>query len=210
MRSLRIKVIGMDSYYRLKNDGAPVIFAAWHSGLLLFFRPAAKHQISTLVSPGFDGEIGSRIADRLGINMVRGNSNYRPVNSALTLRHFLNQGTDIGIFADGPLGPAQKLKPGIISLARHVKECRILPAGADASWKITFRSSWDNFILPLPFSRVVITLGKPMSIPLDIHKQNIHEITEDLENQINNLNTYSTAILHPRSNHIRQDGNQSL
>ena len=206
VRSLRIEIIGIENYQKLKNNQTPVIFAMWHSRLLLFSRFAARHQVSTLISPGRDGEIGARIASRLGINMVRGNSNYRPIASARRLRYILEQGMDIGIFADGPSGPAGKLKPGIISLSRYVKKSQILPAGADASWKITFRGSWDNFILPLPFSKVVITLGNPINIPRDIHKQQVFEIAGDLEQQINDLNTYSTATLYPQRNQTQQDG----
>ena len=206
IRSLRIEIIGIDNYHRLKNNGTPAIITAWHSRLLLFYKFGAKYQVSTLVSPGRDGEIGARIAGRLGMNMVRGNSEYRRVASTRALRQLLNQGADIALFADGPLGPAQKLKPGIVALARNVKQSQILPVGADAGWKITFRGSWDKFILPLPFSRVVITFGDPTNIPPNTHKQKFHEITNDLEHQINDLNRRCAAILHPQRNPVRQDG----
>lgn len=204
IRSLRIEVIGMDNYRALRTNGTPVIFVMWHSRLLMFFRHSARLRVATLVSPGRDGEIGARIAGRLGINMVRGNSDNSPVASVKILRNILIQGGDIGLFADGPLGPAQKLKPGILFLARSVNNSQILPAGADANWKITFRGSWDNFVLPLPFSRVVLTCGEPIGIPADTHKQEFHEIIDSIERQINELQERSTASLASRCNRGRR------
>jgi lysophospholipid acyltransferase (LPLAT)-like uncharacterized protein len=40
----------------------------------------------------------------------------------------------------------------------------ILPVTYSARWKKTFRT-WDAFLVPLPFSRVVVVYGEPISVP---------------------------------------------
>ena len=64
---------------------------------------------------------------------------------------------------DGPRGPRYRVQPGVITVAQKTG-APILPLAYDAEWKKVFQS-WDRFIMPLPFSRIVVVYGEPISVP---------------------------------------------
>ena len=59
---------------------------------------------------------------------------------------------------DGPRGPRFKFKPGAILLAQ-MSGRPMLPMAYAASraWLI----QWDKFVIPVPFARISIAIGKP-------------------------------------------------
>src|SRR5260370_30490238 len=64
-------------------------------------------------------------------------------------------GRDCAITADGPRGPAFVAKPGITQLATRVDA----PVGTfyalpERAWQLR---SWDRFLIPKPFSRVILS-----------------------------------------------------
>jgi lysophospholipid acyltransferase (LPLAT)-like uncharacterized protein len=67
------------------------------------------------------------------------------------------------ITPDGPRGPVHEFKQGAVVLAQLTGK-PILPIAVSASRTLRF-STWDRFELPLPFSRVVISIGEPVIVP---------------------------------------------
>ena len=61
---------------------------------------------------------------------------------------------------DGPKGPAEFVKSGVIHLAQQ-SGCAIVPVSVSSSRSHCLRS-WDRSVLPLPLSRVVVLLGEPL------------------------------------------------
>lgn len=158
----RIHVLDLERYHACKAYHGAVIFVAWHAQMVTLIRHARWYRSAVLVSPSRDGELAARTAERLGVATVRGDSQHHPARALLAIAHRLRQGQDVAIFADGPLGPARQVKPGVVALAQ-LTGCVLLPVGAAAKWKIVF-GSWDRFILPLPFSRIVIAVGEPLTM----------------------------------------------
>ena len=65
------------------------------------------------------------------------------------------EGHICAITADGPKGPAMVAKPGTAQLALLVgAPVGVFYALPDRAWKL---GSWDRFLIPKPFSRVVFT-----------------------------------------------------
>jgi lysophospholipid acyltransferase (LPLAT)-like uncharacterized protein len=62
------------------------------------------------------------------------------------------------ITPDGPRGPAYELGPGIIFLAQK-SGAAVLPMNLEFShcWRL---GSWDRFIVPRPFSKVRVLVGR--------------------------------------------------
>ena len=78
------------------------------------------------------------------------------------MRNLLSQNVDVGFTPDGPRGPRYHLNPGVIKLAQKTG-IPVIPANVEYSrfWRL---KSWDGFMIPKPFSRVEITIGKPVEI----------------------------------------------
>ncbi len=134
----------------------PTVFAFWHRSLLACAHRFRDKDIAILISRSFDGELIARTVERLGFKAVRGSSSR---GGAVALRQMVdayNAGHRCAFTADGPRGPAMVTQPGPVQLAQLVKAPWVgafyaLPLSA---WQL---DSWDRFLIPKPFSRVVFT-----------------------------------------------------
>ena len=64
---------------------------------------------------------------------------------------------------DGPRGPREVLKPGVVALARLTGAPVVpRPSAASSEWRAR---SWDGFRMPKPFSRCVVRFGDPIRVP---------------------------------------------
>jgi len=63
---------------------------------------------------------------------------------------------------NGPDGPTHVPKPGIAFIARK-SQASLLPVGAFASLKYTI-PRWDRYLVPLPFARIAVVVGEPISV----------------------------------------------
>jgi hypothetical protein len=110
---------------------------------------------------------------------VRGSSSRRGSRSLLELVRLIRSGRDIAITPDGPRGPRYSLGPGIILLAQTTG-ARIIPAHASFSRCVRMKT-WDGFIIPLPFSKVSVTIGKALNIPGELTGEEFEEKRKNLE-----------------------------
>jgi hypothetical protein len=140
------------------------IFCFWHRCTLSagwYFR---KYRCSILISQSFDGELIARTLALLGYGSVRGSSSRGGAAGLMALRDVLAQGQPVVFTADGPRGPIYETKIGPIKLAEMTGEMigsfYLLPQRA---WTIR---SWDRFLIPKPFSRVVVSWSRPIAPPL--------------------------------------------
>ena len=142
----------------------PVVFAFWHRSLLACAHRFRNKGIAILISRSFDGELIARIVERLGFIAIRGSSSRGGAVGLRGMVEAYKAGHRCAITADGPRGPAQVAKPGTAQLAALVGATWVgafyaLPLRA---WTL---NSWDRFLIPKPFSRVLCTF--PPHVPPD-------------------------------------------
>jgi lysophospholipid acyltransferase (LPLAT)-like uncharacterized protein len=141
----------------------------WHNRILgityVFDRiyPAGRGGVTVLTSPSKDGEILAQLVAAFGMEAVRGWSSRRGSRALLELVRLIKGGRDIAVTPDGPRGPRYSLGPGIILLAQSTG-ARILPAHASFSRCVRMKT-WDGFIIPLPFSKVSVTIDEAFEVP---------------------------------------------
>lgn len=141
--------------------GGRVLLCAWHQqffSFIRYFRNYRKLGPSLMISQSSDGELIAGIANLSGWHTVRGSSSR---NGGLALQQMIKRLKKTGLAAhvlDGPRGPAGIVKHGAIYLAIGA-EAAIVPvtAIADNAW---YFKSWDRFMLPKPFSKVIIRYGE--------------------------------------------------
>ncbi|MGA7525283.1 MAG: lysophospholipid acyltransferase family protein [Acidobacteriaceae bacterium] len=139
------------------------IFCFWHRCTLpagWYFR---KYRCSILISQSFDGELIARTLGLLGYGTVRGSSSRGGAAGLIAMREVLASGLPVVFTADGPLGPIYQTKIGPVKLSAMtgapMGSFYLLPQRA---W--TFRS-WDRFLVPKPFSRVVVSWARSLPAP---------------------------------------------
>jgi lysophospholipid acyltransferase (LPLAT)-like uncharacterized protein len=183
---------------RLKiSDGAgmqqgslkePVILVFWHNRILgisaAFLKryPKGRGGVTVLTSPSRDGEILSRIMAGLGMGSVRGSSSRRGARALLELIRLIKSGRDIAITPDGPRGPRYHLGPGAIQLAQNTR-APLLPVHASFSNAVRMKT-WDGFIIPLPFSKISVTVDKEIHLPENLTPDEFESWRQKLEKQL--------------------------
>jgi len=75
----------------------------------------------------------------------------------------LKQGYATFINPDGPAGPPRQLKKGVLHMAAQAG-VPIVPVDFRLSRALTLRRTWDHKALPLPFSRITVRLGPPITV----------------------------------------------
>jgi lysophospholipid acyltransferase (LPLAT)-like uncharacterized protein len=116
--SMKIRTEGAERVDALHRGGQPIILAFWHARQLMIplgYRGAGTH---ILISRHRDGEIIARIVARFGHRAVRGSSTRGGSEALRELIRLGRSGADLVVTPDGPKGPPQVAKPGIIQLAR--------------------------------------------------------------------------------------------
>ena len=175
--SLVIRAIGCTLRYHFDDRGgifqAPAnegfIWSFWHNRLFLMsyiHRRFFSHRPpgAGMTSRSKDGEWAAQLVLQFGITPVRGSTAKGGTAALRELARFLRRGEDVGLTPDGSRGPRYELKPGLVLLAQLSRR-PILPVGVEYSRCVRLKS-WDGFMIPLPFSRVKVTLGNPVPVAL--------------------------------------------
>lgn len=185
VKTMRFEYVGKEKEETVsrKRNG---ILAFWHNRLLMFgFIYKNQNDAYMMISRSRDGELISRFVSHLGINSIRGSSSKGGKTAFKTLAKLLKKGYHAAITPDGPRGPRYRVQKGAINLSK-ISGAPIVPATYNASWKKVF-NSWDQFILPLPFSRIVVIYADPVTVPRDADAQMIEEKRVELENKLNEI-----------------------
>lgn len=101
----------------------------------------------------------------------------------------LKQGRGICITPDGPKGPRYKINGNITALAAKFG-LPVIPLCFSASSAVVL-NTWDKFIIPLPFSKIYIELGKPIYFKGEASGNN-EILAEEMFNQMINLDKKSS------------------
>jgi hypothetical protein len=163
----------------------------WHQHQLFCARYLLEQRaprgltVGWLISPSVDGELGAMMVRRLGGAVIRGSSTH---TGARALRDYYevlvkNDVSPI-ITPDGPKGPRFKFKLGAILLGQ-MSGRPILPMAYAVShaWLV----KWDKFVIPVPFSRVVIAIGPPRYIPRTTAAPGIEALQVEMEEELKRL-----------------------
>lgn len=179
----RWRIEGGEIPGRLWDAKQPFILAFWHGRLMMMpFCWRRGVPIGMLISHHPDGQFISRTVSHFQIDTIIGSSSRGGAAALRTLMKSLSDGTSIGITPDGPRGPRMRASLGVIQTAR-LAGVPILPCAYGVARR-RILSSWDRFILALPFSRGVIVWGEPLSVPRDASDSAVEEARQMLESRL--------------------------
>lgn len=156
----------------------PEIYCFWHQCVLpctVYFR---RTHATILISQSFDGELITRILQLFGFRAVRGSSSRGAREGLLGLAQVIESGNPAVFTADGPRGPIYQTKMGPIKLAQTTGA----PIGAfhlepERAWVVR---SWDRFLVPKPFTRIVVSWAKGTRVPADLAADQLESKREEL------------------------------
>ena len=136
-----------------------MVMAAWHGHLLPFTIYLRHLGMAVLVSEHRDGEVIAQVLEHLGFTMIRGSSTRGGARALVEMIKVLRSGVAVCITPDGPKGPARKFAPGaVVAAQRAGVPITTMFVTADRAWSL---NSWDGFMIPKPFARIVLHFGQP-------------------------------------------------
>ncbi|MGA7342812.1 MAG: lysophospholipid acyltransferase family protein [Terracidiphilus sp.] len=177
----RFEVIAEEGATPLKHgEGAGAeIFCFWHQCVLpctVYFR---RTRATILISRSFDGELVARVLRLFGFQAVRGSSSRGAREGLLGLKSVLESGRPAIFTADGPRGPIYRTKMGPVKLAQatgtRIGAFHLEPQRA---WKV---NSWDRFLVPMPFTRIVVSWARWTEVATDLAEDKLELKREELD-----------------------------
>jgi hypothetical protein len=196
-----IRAIGLTLRYRVSiEEGgppdfymAPAIFCFWHRCVI----PAAwwyrGRDIAVMTSRSFDGEYIARIIERLGYRAVRGSSSRGGARALLEMHNHIEHGRLVSFTIDGPRGPRYVAKPGPVLLARNTQvPLTGFHIALEDPWVLP---SWDLFMIPKPFSRALLRVGKLIRVPADADAEALERYHAEFQATLDRVRQYAEENL---------------
>lgn len=156
--SIRFDYKEQNGSKELKDLEGPMILFLWHNRLFLagewHSRLRKGKTCFGLISASRDGAWLETFYGWAGIRAIRGSQNRRGTQALRDLIKVIKSGHDVGITPDGSRGPKYQAKQGAVALARIARQPLLL---LSFEYSRCFKlDSWDEFIIPYPFSKVIV------------------------------------------------------
>jgi lysophospholipid acyltransferase (LPLAT)-like uncharacterized protein len=183
--ALVLRVVG--STWRIRSHGhvpAPpwrLILAFAHGDMLIPAVTFRRQPAAIMISHHGDGEVIAQVLVRMRKQPVRGSSTRGGTRAFLEMLR-AHEALPWGVTPDGPRGPRGTVHEGVIQLAAESGR-PIIPAGYAAARGRRLRS-WDRFLIPAPFTRVVAVYGEPLAVPAGIDAQARAQLARELERRL--------------------------
>lgn len=161
-RSWRIEVVGGEHWDAVAGSGLAPVCLLWHEAMLPLVWHHRQKRFAYMSSPGRDGQMSGEFGARLGYEVIWGSTSRGGVRALVGAIRAIRRGQGVGITGDGPRGPRRILKPGAVAAAQRGGGL-LLPmhAGASPAYRL---GSWDQMLVPLPFSKVRVHYGAPIAV----------------------------------------------
>jgi lysophospholipid acyltransferase (LPLAT)-like uncharacterized protein len=171
----------------------PALFCFWHGRMVLhpFVKPPRPHYV--LISRHGDGRMISMVIRRFGVDTVHG-SRGKGVRKALAeLKRVADRRGNISITPDGPRGPHQQAADGAAYVAMKTGYPVIVTSFASTRAR-RFERSWDRFLLPKPFGRIVFVAGSPLRFADSEAPEDLAAATAQIEAELNRVTEKSDRL----------------
>jgi lysophospholipid acyltransferase (LPLAT)-like uncharacterized protein len=192
--TLRFEVSAEDEVEDPRKLPEPATVAPfWHRAVFsatYFYR---HRGIAVMTSRSFDGEYIARIISHFGFKPVRGSSSRGAVSALLGMHDVVEEQGVAAFTIDGPRGPKYVAKPGPVLLAkRSGAPIRCFYVAVERGWAL---NSWDEFVIPRPFTRAYIRWSARITVPSDADSQQMEALHGEMQAALERVTEYAqTAV----------------
>jgi lysophospholipid acyltransferase (LPLAT)-like uncharacterized protein len=171
MATVRVEEIALADGIDPRRRGCRrCVYLFWHEYIAIAAGSYARLRIPVLISQHRDGELITKVARFLGGDAIRGSTTRGGVKAIRAMVQHL-KAASLVITPDGPRGPRRIMQQGAVYVASEVG-ADIVPLGIHPvnTWRL---KSWDRFALPKPFSKVRVVLGRPITVPAGLERDDM-------------------------------------
>jgi len=166
----RFQVEGLESFLKAASRQKCVLIF-WHNRLAMVAEIMSRHapqfRYAAVISNSRDGEVIAVLTNSYQqARSIRVPHHARSSALQMIIRE-LKKGQEVLVITpDGPRGPLYEVKPGVVIAARE-SEAQVVPLSWTSSncWEL---ATWDNFMIPKPFSTILVKIGMPIQISKEI------------------------------------------
>jgi len=182
---IRVRTLHEDDLLQFLQTGSKGVAAVWHQRFLGVLGYVTKFRYlspSIMISMSRDGDWIAPVVKSLGLRPVRGSSTRGGKEALAAMVQDLAQHQVALHIVDGPRGPKGVIKAGLIRLAQ-LSKADIIPIyiSVDRAW---VTHSWDRFLIPKPFSRVLVRFGEPIDVPEQMNSEAFEALRRELEKKM--------------------------
>jgi lysophospholipid acyltransferase (LPLAT)-like uncharacterized protein len=182
-----VKITRPELYEEWAFSDRQIIAATWHRSAVFFVYFFGFLKPMIMFSRSKDGEYLTRFAQKFGVQPARGSSSRGGAEGLKEMiTHLKGGGKACATVMDGPRGPARVAKKGLIVLAMETG-VPLIPIIWSARRVWTFKKSWDQTMIPKPFSQIIINCTDPISIPPDLKPDELEDYRLKFEQILNTL-----------------------
>jgi len=179
---LCIKIENEKTWLEHLAKGGSVLLCIFHQQFFPLIEQSKKYKKFSpcvMISRSRDGDIVAPVFQLAGWQVARGSSSK---GGKQAMEEMVKAISDNGLGAnivDGPTGPIGKVKPGSVRIAQK-SGAVIVPCcvAAESAW---YFNSWDRFMIPKPFSKLVIKFGNVIKTDSIKTGSDFEKIRDDLE-----------------------------
>jgi lysophospholipid acyltransferase (LPLAT)-like uncharacterized protein len=181
MSTLRVRLVLNDERVDPRGGATGSIFCVWHETILFlghYYRDCGMH---VMISRSTDGEIVARTVECLGFKAIRGSTGR---GGDRAVRELLRncQAPNLVLTPDGPKGPRREFQRGAVYLASRLQMPLVaVGCGFDRPWRM---GSWDQLVLPRPFSQAVVCATEGIQVPANADDAVLESYRQKLEHEM--------------------------
>ena len=183
-KTIHVHLENAEMVLKHAENGGRVIIGVWHQRFFggFFVPPMFDLTPCIMVSQSRDGDFISRIVQKIGWKPVRGSSSRGGKQALRAMVEGLRK-DPIGVhIVDGPNGPPRVIKPGLLALARDADALIVLGlVSYEKAWKA---NSWDRFMVPKPFSRILVRFGSTFVVPKKTSDDEFESLRKKVEDAL--------------------------
>jgi len=167
----------------------PVIYAFWHRAVFPAVWMWREQRIAVMVSRSFDGEYIARIIERLGFGAVRGSSSRGGAGALLGMKSVLGDGESVAFTIDGPRGPKYVAKAGPVTLSQiSGRPMAAFYVALCGTWVLR---TWDELMIPKPFSKALVRLSRKILVPADADEAQMGDYHAQLQASLERVTRFA-------------------
>ncbi|PYS55984.1 MAG: hypothetical protein DMG13_01975 [Acidobacteria bacterium] len=184
-RTIRWQSVGDAYLEEIYKSGNRAIFTFWHGRIFPATYYWRNRGIVVMTSMNRDGEAIAQCIRRFGYGAARGSSSRGGFRALVEMARHIRQGRDTAFTIDGPRGPRYVAKQGPVLLARKTGAA-IFCFHISMQHKIRLKS-WDEFQVPLPFTRAVVLKASPIWVTPNASEEDLRGLHQQMQATLDEL-----------------------
>jgi lysophospholipid acyltransferase (LPLAT)-like uncharacterized protein len=109
------------------------------------------------------------------------------------MRRDTEEGWTVAFTIDGPRGPRYVAKPGPVLLARATGvPMSVFHMAVERAWVL---NTWDQFVVPKPFSRVLMRVAAEIRVPPGAEDAEMGRLHQELQASLDRVREFAEANL---------------